>query len=377
MAEYYDMQEVMSKLRKSEEDVQGLVKEGRLRQYMDSGKAVFKVEDVDTLAEEVVGLDISAFGQTPPDEGSDLDILLEETAGIELQPEDTAPAPSQSGGDDDFDLDLEPDLAAPKESEGGFGLSQMGDLTSADTNVGTIGINILSGTGDAYKLTEDTGGETQAADIDELGSLDADANMESFGSGSGLLDLSLQADDTSLGAVLDDILPTGAEGAGGADLPVDDGMGLLEEPEDLLGEGGPILQEPEDVTAPLGKAQTAPVMPGAAAQMVAVAPMDPKSGIFGVMMFLPLIGIILAAIVLAAAIQNVTPGIVKTLVETKIADSFSLIWVIVAGLAALLLLVLMFSAVSGGGGGGKKTKAPKAKKAKKPKKEKAPKKKKK
>ena len=85
----------------------------------------------------------------------------------------------------------------------------------ADTNVGTVGINILSGTEDAYKLTEDTKAETQAGDVDEIEGLDADANLENVGSGSGLLDLSLQADDTSLGAVLDDILPGGDEGGGG------------------------------------------------------------------------------------------------------------------------------------------------------------------
>ena len=49
MAEYYSMQEVAGKLRKTEEEVQELVKQGQLRQYMDSGKAVFEVQDVDAL----------------------------------------------------------------------------------------------------------------------------------------------------------------------------------------------------------------------------------------------------------------------------------------------------------------------------------------
>ena len=38
-------------------------------------------------------------------------------------------------------------------------------------------------------------------------------NLDSFGSGSGLLDLSLQADDTSLGGILDEIYTTEDEGA--------------------------------------------------------------------------------------------------------------------------------------------------------------------
>lgn len=373
MAEYYDMQETMDKLRKSEQEVQELVKQGQLRQYMDSGKPVFKTEDIDAMAEEIVGLDISSIGITP--ESSETDIQLEETSEIQLQPDE--PETSDGTGADDLELSIEPDKPGDKNSEGGFGLSQMGDLTMADTNVGTVGINILSGTGDAYQLTDDTRAETTAGDIDDLDSLDADANLESFGSGSGLLDLSLQADDTSLGAVLDDILPAGAEGAeaGGGDLPVEE-IGLVDEGEDLMGSG----QEPaaealtdQEAVAPLGTAVTAPVIP-TAQPVPAVMVVDSKSTIFGIMMFLPMISLILAAIVLTAAIQDVVPSLLKILVETEVAG-IGLIWIIVAGVSVLLLLVLAVSAVSGGSGGAKKTKTAKAKKEKKPKKAKPAKKK--
>ena len=363
MAEYYDIQEVAGKLRKTEEEVGELIKQGQLHQYMDSGKPVFKVEDVDALAEEIVGLDISSIG-LPPD-SAETEIQLDETAEIMLEPDEDTEDATKSAGPDDMELDIEPDMPGQKESEGGFGLSQMGDLTMADTNVGTIGINILSGTGDAYKLTEDTKAETSAEDIDDLDSLDADSNLESFGSGSGLLDLSLQADDTSLGAVLDDILPAGVEdaGGGGADIPVDE-VGLTDETEDLLTEGGP--QSPAGVTAPMGAA--AAVIPSAAPVATVV---DSRTNIFGVLMFLPMLALILAAIVLTAAIQNVVPALTKPLVVTEVAG-VSLIWVVVGGLTALLLLILMFSALTGGGGG---TKTKKAKKEKKPKKAKPAKKK--
>ena len=87
------------------------------------------------------------------------------------------------------------------------------------------------------------------------------------------------------------------------------------------------------------------------------------------MMFLPMLALILAAIVLTAAIQNVMPSLIQPLIEMQIADSVSLIWVIVGGLVVLLLLILMFSALSGGGGTkAKKEKAPKKVKEKKPKK---------
>ena len=357
MTEYYDMQEVAGKLRKTEEEVGELIKQGQLHQYMDSGKAVFNVEDVDALAEEIVGLDVSSLGLGG--DSSETEISLEETAEIQLEPdEDTEDLPA---GADDMELDIEPDMPGQKESEGGFGLSQMGDLTMADTNVGTIGINILSGTGDAYQLTEDTKSETSAEDIDDLDSLDADSNMESFGSGSGLLDLSLQADDTSLGAVLDDILPAGAEdGVGGADIPVDE-MSLVDDAEDLLAGEEPAGQSASGVTAPMGAA--AAVIPSVAPVAAVV---DSGTTVFGILMFLPMLGLILAAIVLTAAIQDVAPALMQPLVTTEIAG-ISLIWVIVGGLTVLLLLILAFSALTGGGGG-TKTKKPKTKKAKKEKK---------
>ena len=73
MAEYYDIQQVTEKLRKSEDEVQNLVKEGRLRQYMDSGNTLFKAEEVDALAEEIVGLDISSIGDAQSEESEEID----------------------------------------------------------------------------------------------------------------------------------------------------------------------------------------------------------------------------------------------------------------------------------------------------------------
>jgi hypothetical protein len=333
-ASYYKMQEVMDKLNKTEQEVQDLVKEGKLRQYMDAGKPVFKVEDVDALAEEIVGLDLTS-------DENELELAVEESGEIALQPDEE---------------DKEKDK---KESEGGFGLSQMGDLTSADTNVGTIGLNLLSGTEDAYKLTEDTKAETQAGDIDEIESLDADANLESFGSGSGLLDLSLQADDTSLGAVLDDILPTGAEGGDIAAEPIADEAGLVGEAEELSGQAE-AAGMPEMVSAetPMPGA----VMPGSPL-MVQVMPEDPTSGIYGTMMVFPVALLILAGTLVTAAIQDTAPSLLKMLVETTVAN-ISLIWII-AGAAALIILAMWAMTATKGE---KKTKSPQKPREKKQKK---------
>ena len=470
MAEdFYTMQEVMEKLRKSEQEVQDLVKQGKLRQYMDAGNAMFKTDDVNELAEEIVGLDVSSLGIDLTASEMDLDLgetsetldldesalelaetsaeptdelKLEETAaeppvdldaseldlastsaddvldlgGSELELAETS-AEAKSPQESELDLaglDLGEDLSQPSDpdiagigdsilelaetseieleaddsqpgdkadtesielkdqtSEGGFGLSQMGDLTMADTNVGTVGINILSGTEDSFKLTEDTKADTLSADIDdidELESLDADSNMESFGSGSGLLDLSLQADDTSLGAVLDDILPAGADEAGGGDLPIDE-IGA-DAADDLLAEPAMAVEE----AAPAAMPAAAAGAPAGAAQMVAIAPVDPRTNLFGIAMFLPLAAIIIVGIILTAAIQGVNPSLLKMLTKTEIAG-VGLFWYILGGLAVFAILFSLFASVGGGGGGAAKTRKTKTKKEKKPKakKEKKPK----
>ncbi len=348
MAEdFYTMQDVMEKLRKTEQEVQELVKQGKLRQYMDAGKPMFKTDDIDSLSEEIVGLDISAINLSP--EESEMELELEETAEIQLTPD-------QSGKQETPD---EPKPTGP-ESEGGFGLSQMGDLTMGDTNVGTVGINILTGTEDAFKLTEDTKAETQstdAAEIEEIESLDTDANLESFGSGSGLLDLSLQADDTSLGAVLDDILPTGAEDGGqdGGNLPTEQ-LGLVEETEDLLAE--PVMA----AEASMPQVSNA-AAPQGSMQMAMIAPVDPRTNLFGIAMFLPLTAIILAGIILTAAMQGVRPSLLNAMIETQIAG-LGLFWYILGGLALFSVVFCLFASLGGDSGAPKSPRAKKAKKEK-------------
>lgn len=429
--DFYTMQEVMEKLRKSEPEIQDLVKQGKLRQYMDAGNPMFKTADVDSLAEEIVGLDVSSMGIDL--EGSELDFNLDEAGDIEdldlgdmnldlaetageidlggseldlvesvgnLELAETAAPEAPSAPEEEppvadesilslaetSEILLEPNTAsAPDDdmeikdqtSEGGFGLSQMGDLTMADTNVGTVGINILSGTEDSFKLTEDTKADTLSADaeeIDELESLDADANMESFGSGSGLLDLSLQADDTSLGAVLDDILPAGADEIGGGDLPVEQ-IGLADEAEDLLAEPAMAAAAPAAAGTVAGTA--APIAAGAQ-QLVAVAQVDPRTNLFGIAMFLPLAAVVIVGIILTGAMRGITPSLMKTLTDTQI-GGVGMFWYVLGGLALFAVLFSLFASVGGGSGvraakpqkaKAKKEKAPTAKKEKKPKKKK-------
>lgn len=325
---YYTLQEVMEKLGKSEDQIKDLVKEGSLRQYLDKGQPLFDQTQVDGLSADQQGLlDLTAAG-------TDFDLQLEETSEIKLEPDENNK--TKPGAD--------------SESEGGFGLSMAGgDLTSDDTKASSMGINVLDETDDGYKLA-DTKGETSAGELEEIESLDADANLESVGSGSGLLDLSLQADDTSLGAVLDDILPAAAEGpAGGDAAPV------LEEPAGLLDEI-PAAEAPEEVlrtpvaAAPMAEAEStmaAPLPAGPAAQLVAVAPVDPATSAYGLAMLVPFIALLIAAIALGAGLRQIQPGLLNLVTGSPLMG-VALTWWIVAGLFILMLILLaVFGALFG------------------------------
>jgi hypothetical protein len=290
MAEgYYNLEEVMEKLGKTEDQVKELVKEGGLREFRDSSGVLFKIDEVDALVSKVSGLEIASSD-------SEVELMLDETG-------------SEDGG-------------KVSDEGGGFGLTSPGNIASADTSIGTTGINVLGETDDGYKLTEDTRAETQFEDSepsDELGSLDGDSSLESVGSGSGLLDLSLQADDTSLGAVLDDIFER-------------------ESPDAVV----PVVAEPQ--------AMPRTIEP----RYVEIGP-DVVSNACGIALFVPLIAVIYAAIVVIAGMGGVEPGILLA-VEKPWLGEWAIIWHISIGLMVLIVCIVGIATLMGGGKGKDKSK---------------------
>lgn len=309
---FYSLQEAMEKLGKTEDQLKELVKKGDIREYRDGTKVLYKQQEVDKLVQDSEVVDLIA--------DSEIHLELEKTSEIQLAPDDSVAPPKK------------------KDSEGGFGLSQMGDLTMADTNVGTVGINVLGGTDDLYKITADTKAETKAVDAEEVENLDADANLESVGSGSGLLDLSLQADDTSLGAVLDDILPTGP------DIPAqvaDMAAGDLAQEANVSDSAGAVQAAP--MAAAMSAGQPAPGVP-----MMAITPEDPASNIYGIMMFFPIIALVLAGIAAVAGLQNILPSLVQFITYNGVAN---MNWGFIIALALLVaVLVFCIAAMTKGGG---------------------------
>ena len=235
------------------------------------------------------------------------------------------------------------------------------DLTDMDTALTGEGINVLGESDADYDVTDDSLAETVGpagtsteASLEEI---EDDVNLDSFGSGSGLLDLSLQADDTSLGGILDEIYTAdGGDEAGApgeADL-VDD---MTTEADHAAGD--------EELAAP----ETMAAVPAMASAYVEAAP-DTQSNMLGILLFLPLLALLYTAIVVAAGLKGIMPSILESVQ--------GMVWYIMAGAAVVTALVVGASFVVGAEAKPKTPKAKRAKKEKKPKakkakKEKAPK----
>ena len=340
---FYSLQEVAAKLKKTEEEVKEIVKQGKLREFRDGPNLLFKVDEVEAL---LSGTSFRVGAQ---------EASGEETGEIELEGEEISLAPEAGEA-----------VEAPEAG---------GVMTGDETAVSGEGINVLGETDGDYQLADDTMGETRAAaggilddDMDALSEtaatpmgeasleeIEEDVNLDTFGSGSGLLDLSLQADDTSLGGILDEIYtPEGEEG---------------QEPKEASAMD--VAAEAESMLAAEGAGEAEPVMeaPAAiAAALIEPAP-DRASNALGLMLFLPLLAVVYTMIVAIAALRGVTPAILTSIQ--------GLILPVLGGLLVPVLILAVVGFMPAGTGAKKekkpkvkKEKPPKAKKEKKPKKEK-------
>jgi hypothetical protein len=330
---FYSLQEVAAKLNKTEEEVKEIIRQGRLREFRDGPNLLFKVDEVEALM-------------------SDTSIAASRKASAKAK---------QATEEEEISLAPEPGEGPAEESE----------PSGADTTATAgKGIDVLGeGDGD-YKLADDTLSETKVVPDegslagDTLGAtkagsgeapleeIEGDVNLDTFGSGSGLLDLSLQADDTSLGGILDEIYtPEGEEGKEVKEGAEASAVEVAAEAEQLMPDEG--LAEPEP-------GPEAPVI----AQVYAEPATDVISNAFGIMLFLPLLAIIYTAIVAVAGFNNMMPSALTAIQK--------LIWYIVIGavLAAGLIVGVAFILSGKGKGGKTAVKEPKAKKAKKEKKSK-------
>jgi hypothetical protein len=279
---FYTLDEAKTALGKSEEEIKQYAREGRLREFRDGPRLMFKADQVEQLRSEIAG-----------GGGDQVDLGVSDSGGM---------------------IDL-------VDTTGASGTS----ITLSDTNTGqSTGFALKSGTGAGVKAKEDTalatdlglsgtaggipspaarssgsgissGGSRAGINVfgaDEVpGVVDPMAqtaitpttqeiNLESVGSGSGLLDLSRERDDTSLGAVLEEIGP-GASGAPAGDT----GLG-----------GGVELE------APSGGIDRAPLAP------VYVQAYDPMAPAFGGMALAAAAVVLFGVFALISGVVGTSPG---------------------------------------------------------------------
>ncbi|MBC7771902.1 MAG: helix-turn-helix domain-containing protein [Pyrinomonadaceae bacterium] len=169
---FYTLEETAELLGKSTTEVKGMVTSGKLKEFRDKDSLIFKKEQVDLLAHNE---DDDTIPLADSRGGSGMTLSLEDSGG-------------GSGG---IQID-----ESPKEKSG-ISIFDTEDLDTADPSA----LTQVSNTG-AQELT-----------------------MESVGSGSGLLDLTREGDDTSLGAdLLEDVYQGDDSGGNQGDTQAASGL---------------------------------------------------------------------------------------------------------------------------------------------------------
>ncbi len=347
---FYSLQEAAEKLNKTEDQIKQLIKQGKLREFRDGSNLLFKVDEVGALLPKTA---VTASEETPAPETP---VPAEQTSQPEQPTEQVVAAESREPPEQEqapqIEQALEDEILLVPETE--VPAAESG-LTEADTAITGKGISILGETDKDYPVTEDTMAETVGATrVPEktgptpeasLEEIEGDVNLDTFGSGSGLLDLSLQADDTSLGGILDEIYTAEGEGA----EPAKSGTAA-----ELTAEVEKILPE-EEIAAP----QPAPEV-AAIAQPYAEMKPDVQSNTLGMLLILPLVLLIYTAIVVVAGQKGVMPSALAQIQGT--------IWYIVIAAAVIAGLVVGAAFMLTGDFGKSLKKPAKPKKPKKPKK---------
>jgi len=332
---FYTLEEAAEKLGKSEDEVREMAKSGRVQEFRDRDKLMFKVEQIDLLA----GDDTSDEDSGGGDEMIPLSQDDEEEGGVSLE--------ESSGGLDLSDLDSDEGEKKQEEEPGASGtefpLEESGTGAGFALEESSSGSGSGSGSGGGSAAGSDPGHRTGVSvfDADELEEADpaavtqvqeqslddADFQLDSVGSGSGLLDLTRESDDTSLGAeFLDEIYP-GEEGGGG-----EEGAEGAESPSTGLFE--PSGAEEADL--------------GGAGPAVAAAPPEridgPGSGLAAGLSFGAVLALALGMAVVITSMMGVTTGSITEMVAGQF-------WIVIGGIAGVTVLGGLIGFVLGNRGG--------------------------
>jgi hypothetical protein len=194
---FYTLTETADVLSKSEDDIREMASSGKLEEMRDGETIMFKRQQVDLLVTESPATDLDLDLDLG---GSSVGMGLSGSGTPASGADVTEDIPSGGSGygmsDSGTNMGLGGSGAGLDLGGSGFGFD-LGDSGSA-AGLDLGGTGAASGIGAAFEGGEDDdSAETRVADA-----LDEELSLEAVGSGSGLLDLTNESDDTSLGAEL-------------------------------------------------------------------------------------------------------------------------------------------------------------------------------
>ncbi len=348
---FYTLEEAKAALGKSEEEIKQYAREGKLREFRDGPRLMFKADQVEQLKG---GADGGGMGGDDAQGLDQVDLGVSDSGGlIGLVDTTGASGTSISMSDAEGEIGgsgLGSGLSGSGLGSGlagsglGSGLSGSGlssNLTSSASGIGS------SNAGMTMKMKDDTalatdlglsgslggvpspgrpggpsgsglsgsaGGSGRGSGINVFGTDDGgefvdpmaqtnisggirdQLSLEGVGSGSGLLDLTRESDDTSLGAVLDEITPGAGPMSGRRQPAIDVGEGSL----------GSVLDD------------EMPTAPRVAAPPMVVQAADPLAPAFGGAALAAAGVMVFASFILIAAVLGSRPNILKWFVDNKI-----------------------------------------------------------
>lgn len=273
---FYTATEAAEKLGKTESDLKGMVRSGELREFRDGDNVNYKVEEVDGLAPSKSDSSMASASASG-------EIILEpaEDSGIDL------------GGSGSDILSLEELDSGDTSARTAAGKEGSAAKKKSDSVVASVGVNVFDD--DELDEAVDPLAQTAVTDVGGLG-------IDGIGSGSGILDLTKESDDTSLGAeLLDEIYSADDETADAAE---DTRPGL----DEAIPEEG--KEEAFDVA--LDEDQPAPAAAAVAATGASEAGSDAIATGLTAAMIVAVVVMWFAGLAGAAMVRGVVPSLLQT-----------------------------------------------------------------
>ncbi|MGA2231723.1 MAG: helix-turn-helix domain-containing protein [Tepidisphaeraceae bacterium] len=326
---FYTIDETKAALGKSEDQVKQLASEGRLREFRDGNRLMFKADQVENLKAELSGLpDEEPIDLTPEDSGIHLSISdakdsTGSAAGLPLADTSTgtkagSTAGASSTGSLKEDTALASDLGLSGSVSGAPGSSRAAGPAASHASMSGIDVFQPDDVADKADPSAQTSVAPGISPAEQI-------NIESVGSGSGLLDLTRESDDTSLGAeLLDEIAPSAS--------------GVRRSPNESSGAGAMAASSLGGTGIGMGLTEARASAPMAKGPVMMEAP-DAMAPAFGMAALGAVFVLLFAAYALVCGLSDSYPDIIKKMGSS---DTGGYSFMIVAG-ATFVLPVLMFA----------------------------------